>query len=323
MEFTGDDSPTSGHLQFTEDKSPTADSDESNSPMAESVPTSFEEILGTTFIGKSGPVEKSSFAGKHLMIYFSAHWCPPCRRFTPKLIKYVNDRRAAGHDDLEVIFASSDNSEREFNEYYSDMPWLAFPHKDKRIQQLSSKFQVEGIPTLILFDPEGNIVTNNGTGCVDRDPEGLKFPYPQDLVVDIEDELDSFGCNINSKLSLLCLMHSLDAEAQASAKAVLATFAVTLAQEKAKTPSGPEMIFFCSLAPGRGGALSAICQMTELDEDTDLKSVQLVLLDIPDSGGYYKCSVPEVTQESVGHFIESYRNKTLQRAQLSRRRGGG
>ena len=33
---------------------------------------------------------KSYFAGKTVGIYFSAHWCPPCRGFTPVLTEFFN-----------------------------------------------------------------------------------------------------------------------------------------------------------------------------------------------------------------------------------------
>ena len=44
---------------------------------------------------------------KLICFYFSAHWCPPCRGFTPKLAEwYKKDLQAKG---MEVVFASSDN----------------------------------------------------------------------------------------------------------------------------------------------------------------------------------------------------------------------
>merc|ERR1712124_55295 len=56
-------------------------------------------------------------------IYFSAHWCPPCRGFTPKLAEwYSASLKAKG---LEVVFVSSDNDEHSFKEYFKEMPWLA------------------------------------------------------------------------------------------------------------------------------------------------------------------------------------------------------
>mmetsp|Transcript_119915 Transcript_119915/g.274753 ORF Transcript_119915/g.274753 Transcript_119915/m.274753 type:complete len:81 (-) Transcript_119915:67-309(-) len=44
-----------------------------------------EELLGPTLVGQDGNVDTSSLDGKTIGLYFSAHWCPPCRGFTPKL----------------------------------------------------------------------------------------------------------------------------------------------------------------------------------------------------------------------------------------------
>ena len=43
-------------------------------------------------------------------------------------------------------------------EYYGEMPWLALPYSDRdRKAQLSSKFKVTGIPTLIILDENASV----------------------------------------------------------------------------------------------------------------------------------------------------------------------
>lgn len=48
-------------------------------------------------------------------IYFSAHWCPPCRGFTPQLAQLYKDVTAAGKK-FGVLFVSSDRDEKSFEE---------------------------------------------------------------------------------------------------------------------------------------------------------------------------------------------------------------
>lgn len=45
-------------------------------------PKPLREVLGPAFVDKSGnQVTLESLAGKTLALYFSASWCPPCRKY--------------------------------------------------------------------------------------------------------------------------------------------------------------------------------------------------------------------------------------------------
>merc|ERR1712045_671815 len=81
------------------------------------------ELLGSQLAGKDGEVEtKVALAGKtHVLLYFSAHWCPPCRGFTPKLAERYNEGLK---DNMEIIFVSSDQDSSQFDAYFKEMPWL-------------------------------------------------------------------------------------------------------------------------------------------------------------------------------------------------------
>eukprot|EP00048_Salpingoeca_helianthica_P023358 m.23852 g.23852 ORF g.23852 m.23852 type:complete len:4219 (+) comp8583_c1_seq1:2019-14675(+) len=110
-------------------------------------------------------------------LYFSAHWCPPCRAFTPRLIECYNALKARGLTGFEVVFVSGDKSEAEFDEYYGLMPWLALPFADQAVRAgLSNMFQVKGIPTLVIIHNR-SVITLDGVECVSEDPEGLAFPW--------------------------------------------------------------------------------------------------------------------------------------------------
>ena len=119
-------------------------------------------------------------------LYFSAHWCRPCRTFTPYLaeaynahIQYLNGRPETKrteldaeekNEEIEVIFISLDSVVSEFESYRSTMPWHSIPHSNLwRLNikdDLSQKYGVRSIPTLIVLDGEsGDVVTRNGKGC--------------------------------------------------------------------------------------------------------------------------------------------------------------
>ena len=86
-----------------------------------------------------------SFKGKvdiFCFIYLSQ--CPPCKVFTPELVKSYN-KIVGDSKPLEIIFISSDRSQDFFDEYFGSMPWLAVPYEDKRVKDLSKYFGVEGV----------------------------------------------------------------------------------------------------------------------------------------------------------------------------------
>ena len=63
-------------------------------------------------------------------LYFSAHWCPPCRGFTPSLAKFYQTMKEAGKK-FEIVFISSDRDENDWQSYFNEMPWLALPFNER------------------------------------------------------------------------------------------------------------------------------------------------------------------------------------------------
>ncbi|XP_025108119.1 tryparedoxin-like [Pomacea canaliculata] len=138
-----------------------------------------KEILGETVLGKNGPVDVDSFAeeGYVVGLYFSAHWCPPCRSFTPKLVECYKACREAGKK-FEVVFLSLDRDQKSFDEYYGEMPWLTVGFGSDVKTSLSQKYSVCSIPTLILVDgATGETISTDGRNKVASDPSGSNFPW--------------------------------------------------------------------------------------------------------------------------------------------------
>jgi len=116
-------------------------------------------------------------------LYFSAHWCPPCRNFTPKLVECYEKVRAVGGK-FEVIFVSSDSSKADFESYYESMKttvgdqFLALDFEKRDLKNnLSDAFDVSGIPTLILLKPDGTVISEDGVSAIS---EGGADAFPWD-----------------------------------------------------------------------------------------------------------------------------------------------
>lgn len=105
---------------------------------------------------------------KYHVFYYTASWCGPCRKFTPMLVDFYNQHK---NDNFEVILISSDRDETAMANYAikNKMPWPLL--KFDSIKSFRSKFNhgVRGIPSVIVCDSEGNIITSHG-----RDLNALK-----------------------------------------------------------------------------------------------------------------------------------------------------
>ena len=117
--------------------------------------TLIDQVIGPNLLSSSDNalVETSQVLKSVRLIglYFSAHWCGPCRSFTPKLSQFYKICRQELKLPIEIIFVSSDRSEQEFQQYFnSSMPWYAIPFQSaNRPKQF---FTVRGIPSLIILD---------------------------------------------------------------------------------------------------------------------------------------------------------------------------
>ena len=115
-------------------------------------------------------VSTDKLAGKTVGFYFSAHWCPPCRTFTPNLVKF----RDANQKDFEIVFVSSDRNPAAQMAYMKEtkMKWLTMEHRSKEANALAKKYGISGIPALVIVSAEGEIITKNGRGDVSSNPNG-------------------------------------------------------------------------------------------------------------------------------------------------------
>jgi nucleoredoxin len=70
-----------------------------------------------TRVGSKIPTSTAIAGCKYVAVYCSAHWCPPCRQFTPLLGEFFKTQAAALK--VAVVFASGDRDEKSFKDYFA------------------------------------------------------------------------------------------------------------------------------------------------------------------------------------------------------------
>lgn len=94
-----------------------------------------------------------------MIVYFSASISVEGKTFTPLLKKCYESWKTQGYD-VEIIYASADINNEQFNEHYGTMPWLAYPFESKALAVLKSKLTMDAIPSVAVFK-EGRLVAKN------------------------------------------------------------------------------------------------------------------------------------------------------------------
>ncbi|MFA6962111.1 MAG: thioredoxin-like domain-containing protein [Opitutaceae bacterium] len=144
------------------------------------------EIVGklVSVRGKSlAPVSRETVLGaKYYAIYFSAHWCPPCRGFTPELVDAYSELKAK-NPDFEVIFVSNDETKDDMQGYMTEykMPWPAIRFDATKSIPAIQRFRGNGIPNLLFVTADGEILSSSYVG--------EKYVGPRKVLFDIQQKL--------------------------------------------------------------------------------------------------------------------------------------
>ncbi|XP_050300947.1 nucleoredoxin-like protein 2 [Anthonomus grandis grandis] len=65
---------------------------------------------------------------------------------------------------IEIIYVSSDTDEKAYKYDFTikQGPWMAIPFKDPVATELRYKYDISSLPTIIVVNKEGHIITRNG-----------------------------------------------------------------------------------------------------------------------------------------------------------------
>jgi len=125
----------------------------------------FDEVLDGNLVMLDGKKlkkhELASKPEKYYVFYYTASWCPPCQAFTPSLVEFYKKHK---NEKFELVLITSDSDEDDMEGYAVDkkMPWPQL--KQSKAKSFKGKFDhgVRGIPSVIVCDLEGKIVSANG-----------------------------------------------------------------------------------------------------------------------------------------------------------------
>lgn len=127
--------------------------DAPNAKLLAMIGDTLEKADGTTVSAKEALEGR-----KHVLIYFTASWCGPCRRFTPDLVKFADAKKDS--TDFAIVLVGSDRSADAQRSYMekSKMPFLAVPFGAPGVRQIKQAYAGGGIPNLVILDERGDVV---------------------------------------------------------------------------------------------------------------------------------------------------------------------
>lgn len=134
-------------------------------------------------------VKISAIEASTVALYFSASWCPPCRKFTPTLVEVYRELTSHDSNSLEVVLVSRDRDEESFNAYFAKMPWLAVPFADSEcLERLVKRYKVNGIPNLVILGGEtGEIYTKEGVKFINEYGVGVS-PFTLERIDELKEQ---------------------------------------------------------------------------------------------------------------------------------------
>ncbi len=103
--------------------------------------------------GESQQVRLGDHRGKIVFLSFWASWCRPCDFELPLLAQFYANHRDQGV----VVLAISTDATREAALQYAQDRKLALPAYWDEGEQVADRYQVNGLPTLIVIDQQGRV----------------------------------------------------------------------------------------------------------------------------------------------------------------------
>jgi len=111
-------------------------------------------------VEETGVFEDFVGDGKYALVDFWASWCGPCKEETPNVVAVFEKYRDKGL----VVIGITVNDKKDASVEAMRKLGIHYPQLLDPKQELAERFDVQGIPHIILFDPDGNIVAEGLRG---------------------------------------------------------------------------------------------------------------------------------------------------------------
>ncbi|XP_019755438.1 nucleoredoxin-like protein 2 [Dendroctonus ponderosae] len=122
-------------------------------------------LQGKKVMSKDGSLHPIKYVlkNKRILVYLFTASFVNRPEFLQKLrmVYQENLKRNAG---MEVVYVSSDTDEKNYKYDFTirQGPWLAVPFKDPVAIELRYKYDISSLPTVIVVNKEGDIITRSG-----------------------------------------------------------------------------------------------------------------------------------------------------------------
>jgi thiol-disulfide isomerase/thioredoxin len=109
------------------------------------------------------------------LVYFGAHWCRPCRAFSPDLVATYKRLQELSPGHFELVFVSADRnaSDQELYAREVGMPWPILKFSEVGSADAIERWAGPAIPDLIAINRSGDVIFNSFRGSEYLGPQSV------------------------------------------------------------------------------------------------------------------------------------------------------
>jgi thiol-disulfide isomerase/thioredoxin len=144
-----------------------------NVPAADSLKQTTPPAFQGMVDAKGQPYAGTAFAdAKIYVLYFSASWCPDCRAFSPKFVKFIRENSAA-NPHMATVMINDDEDPAKMLAYMQseNMPFPSIPLAAVRTNAALKAYAGKYIPQVVVLDSNGKVLASNFENDVYVEPD--------------------------------------------------------------------------------------------------------------------------------------------------------